>query len=213
MAARIAQAIRAAGGFRTVREGLGLSDTMLRRYAEGKAEPSAGKLARLADFCGVSLDWLVKGDGDPLSADNRTQLSDETVLIPMLDVAAAAGPGIANAGEAETRPLAFTRAYLRSLGVRPDQAHVLIATGDSMEPAIANGALLLVDRSKRRIVDDAIYVVSLDGDVRVKRVQRRVEGGLILRSDNKRYADETLDAGAADRLVVEGRVFWTGRVL
>ncbi len=83
-----------------------------------------------------------------------------------------------------------------------------------MEPTIRDGDLLLIDRSIDRIVDNGIYVVVVAGMVVVKRLQTRVDGSVVLRSDNReRYDDELIAAHDVPDLIVEGRVRWFGRTI
>jgi transcriptional regulator with XRE-family HTH domain len=42
---------------------VGVSYTTLWRYEEGKLTPSADSLQRIAGIAGVSIDWLVTGEG------------------------------------------------------------------------------------------------------------------------------------------------------
>jgi phage repressor protein C with HTH and peptisase S24 domain len=115
---------------------------------------------------------------------------------------------------AETEKIPFPRLLLQRLAVAPDQLLLLRATGDSMTPTIPDGALVLVDRSKREIGGDAIYLVSLDGEPRVKRVRKNIDGSLSLICDNREaYEPERLSRAEAERLTVHGRVCWTEKLL
>lgn len=79
-------------------------------------------------------------------------------------------------------------------------------SGDSMEPTLADGDLIIVDTARTNVDASGIYVVELQGDLLVKRVQRRMDGSLVLISDNAAYEPETVQAGAADTLKVLGRM-------
>ncbi len=80
-----------------------------------------------------------------------------------------------------------------------------------MEPTLSSGDLLLVDVSVRRIRNEALYVLVRDDDVYVKRAQRRLNGTVLITSDNERYPPEEFSEADADRLRVAGRVAWYGR--
>ena len=135
------------------------------------------------------------------------------VLVPKFEVQASAGGGIDNGALAHgpSEMIAFREDWLRSLGVNPRFAQALVARGDSMEPTIRDGDLLLVDRAIDRVVDEGIYVVTVAGLVLVKRLQMRRDGTLVLRSDNGRYEDEVVPPGELDTIVIEGRVRWIAR--
>lgn len=42
-----------------------IGESLLRRYVNGKTEPGASNLAKIADALGVSADWLVQNTDDP----------------------------------------------------------------------------------------------------------------------------------------------------
>ena len=56
-------------------------------------------------------------------------------------------------------------------------------------------------------MDGHIYVVTLGDELRVKRVQKTLKG-LILRSENSKYADIPVEGPDLETFVVHGRVRW-----
>lgn len=82
-----------------------------------------------------------------------------------------------------------------------------------MEPTIRHGDLLLIDTGEPRVKDNAIYALLIEGDLVVKRVQRKLDGTLVVRSDNDAYPPEEIPAAESARLGVVGRVRWFGRSL
>lgn len=137
---------------------------------------------------------------------------DDFRMIPRLDVHAAAGSGALVEVEDQVEMLAFRADWLRRRGINPLTAHVLTARGDSMEPTIRDGDILLVDTSIDRVMDNAIYVVVYAGRTLVKRVQLRLDGSVVLRSDNRElFEEETVPASEVPNLNVAGRVMWYGR--
>lgn len=86
---------------------------------------------------------------------------------------------------------------------------VLSAYGDSMAPTFADGDILLVDRGIAEVKIDAVYVLALNDELFIKRVQRRItDGAIIIRSDNPLYEPVTIAAEDKDTLNVRGRVLW-----
>jgi len=162
---------------------------------------------RLSQAVGRSLDWLLMGVASDESVLFSPDVAADAVSIPLLSVFAGAGAGVAQEQIAVVRRLPFSGPLLRQLGVSPHHAHFITARGDSMEPTIADGAIVLVDTSVSRIRDDGVYAIVVDGDVRLKRVQKGV-GVVTLISDNPKYRPEVLSS--TDDLKVEGKVFWTG---
>jgi len=92
----------------------------------------------------------------------------------------------------------------------PGNLNVLSAYGDSMAPTFSDGDLLLVDTGVKEIRLDAIYILSLNNELYVKRVQRRItDGSVTIKSDNPLYDPVTITNGERDSLSVLGRVVWT----
>ncbi|WP_165913560.1 LexA family transcriptional regulator [Marichromatium gracile] len=134
------------------------------------------------------------------------------VLIPRRRVAFSAGNGNLVFEEEEAPPLAFTSDWARQTGVRPSNAVVVYAKGDSMEPSICDGDVLLIDidTAGDDIRDGQVYAIRYGHELRVKRLFRRYDGSLILRSDNAgRYPEEIIPPKDQNGQVhVIGRVVW-----
>jgi hypothetical protein len=81
-----------------------------------------------------------------------------------------------------------------------DAIHV---DGESMEPTIKNGSIIFVDKTKRDIRRDGIFIVSTPGGLFIKRLNRKVDGSIELISDNELYSPEIL---APDEVRVVGKV-------
>ncbi len=175
--------------------------------AGGSAGPRLDIVARMAEGLDCSLDWLVTGRGDGPDA------SSGFVKVPRYDATLAAGAGKWNEGRRRLDDMPFTSAFLRKRLNRSSAAGlaVLEARGDSMEPGIKDGALLLIDESDQRIFD-GIFAFVLAGDARVKRF-RRLASGLQLISDNPAYPSETVEGDDLGNLQIIGRVLWVGQLL
>jgi SOS-response transcriptional repressor LexA len=129
--------------------------------------------------------------------------------IARLDVGASAGPGRLAEDEAARRPGALSQALLRQLGVRPAAASMIRVEGDSMDPTLADGDEILVDRDRREVRGrGGIFVIRLDGVLMVKRLRVAV-GGVEVVSDNPAWPTR-LCRGEVE---VIGRVAWLGRAL
>jgi len=169
----------------------------------------AGQLQQLASdvLGGVSNSVL---SNDSAVAD---QIPD-FVLVPRYDIQASAGPGAFTDQEQIVDYLAFSRDWVsRTLRVDPSKLVLISAVGDSMEPAIRAGDLLLVDTSVGSFIDDAIYVIVMFEHLVVKRIQRFFRGAVIVKSDNPAYIEQTLGPDEAADVQVAGRVRWIGRMI
>jgi hypothetical protein len=175
---------------------------------------------RLADYFGVPESRLgaplpadARADPPIVAADTAARLGHGLVAIRRLDVGVAAGPGALPDGEAAHDALCLSAGLLRELGVgRPAALTLVRVEGDSMQPTLAPGDDILVDR------DDAadrlrpgIYVLRRDDALIVKRIEPNPAGGIDIRSDNDsggRWAN--VDPRS---VVILGRVIWAGRRL
>lgn len=190
---------------------LGRSQKQLDRYAAGGGMPFS-VAAALAIETEIPLDWIATGRPQGgLPAQGEEGFS----LVPRYEVRAGAGGGVA---QVEMPPnlsgfIAFRTEWLRRLGVNPATAETLFATGDSMEPTIRDGDLLLLDRAVDRVVDNGIYVLVVGGLILLKRIQSRRDGSLVLKSDNQHYDDEVVPVDEVHDLKIEGRIRWIARTI
>lgn len=202
----------------------GVSTSAFRKWLRGDAEPSRGRLVALAEVSGVSVAWLAKGEG-PLPTQGELgewtgtrsgPLQDEGsfphgfLILPDAAEGAAAGSGD-HAPTINTKFVAFRIDWLRRmLATEPSKLILETALGDSMEPMIRDGDLLLIDTNESRIKDFGIFVLEVRKERLVKRVQRKFDGSLILISDNPLYQPEEIAAALAGEIKIVGKVVWRG---
>jgi phage repressor protein C with HTH and peptisase S24 domain len=224
IAARLRSIIKNAGGSTAASEKTGINLRTLNNYLSGISEPKVSALALLSRATGVSLDWLATGEGEMLQQINKggavattrpsTLMSpgdDDYIYLPRYEVRAAAGAGQVVHSEQIVDYLAFRAEWVRrTLRRRPEDICVIEAHGDSMEPTISNGDLLIVDMSIGQICDGAIYVFSYRGVLLVKRIAPKLTGELVISSDNPRYPSDTLTRDQIIDLNVIGHVVWHG---
>lgn len=154
---------------------------------------------RLAEFFGVPDARL----GGPKASG--------LVEIARLDIGASAGPGRLTDAEAARRPGELSPALLRQLGVRPQAASMIRVEGDSMEPLLADGDEILVDRDRSEVrARGGIFVIRIDGALMVKRLRPAAGGGLEVVSENPAYPPRRYAPGEVE---VVGRVAWMSRAL
>lgn len=130
------------------------------------------------------------------------------IAIPRIDAAASAGPGGLVEDDLGDGALRIDAALLRQLRVRAENASMISVAGDSMQPTLSDGDVILVDRGDRRGVSGAIHVVRHDDVLLVKRLARTRDGVELL-SDNPAYPPIAV-TGRPD---IIGRVVWLSRSL
>lgn len=80
----------------------------------------------------------------------------------------------------------FSRAWLRNFTqAAPQHLFWAVGDGDSMEPTIRSGEVVLIDSSQNRLqTDDCIWAIAI-GDVgKIKRLRHGRDGGVKILSDN-----------------------------
>lgn len=206
-ATRLKAEVKRAGGRKAFSELANIPLSTLNSYLAG-VEPKVTMVVRIARALGLTVAQLLERDDASDRAKART--SGDSEMIRMLNVFASAGPGYQNDEPSEFKLLPFARSILSDLGVKSSNARFLVARGDSMEPTIADGAIVLVDIAYTRPKIEGVYVL-LDGDnVRIKRIGRGFDGRIELISDNEKYPNETLAGPEAEALRVAGKVVWAG---
>lgn len=190
----------------------GVAKSTFQNWVEGKADPSFEGMVRFARETKVSVDWIATGAAQ--AGRETPSLGPDFVMVPKYNVQASAGAGALQNRENVVDFLAFQEQWVRrELRVDPRHLALITAVGDSMEPTIRAGDLLLVDTAINRFVDDAIYIVAVGGHILVKRVQLFMHGAVIVKSDNPAYVEQTLSPAEASEAVVSGRVRWIGRLM
>lgn len=205
---------------------IGLSQGTFNRMWKDGISPKGDTLLLISEKTGCSIDWLLTGEGEVKrgeQADLRAQdhvaqyasiedLVKDYVLVPRYDVKASAGVGTVIHSEQVVDHLVFKAEWVRNaLGVAAKDLALISVKGDSMEPTLSNGDLILIDISSNYVEDNAIYVLQYNGTLLVKRIQRRMDGSVTIMSDNSVYSPETLTGHLVEQLNVIGRVVWCGR--
>jgi hypothetical protein len=142
---------------------------------------------------------------------------DEYIWVPFIDIPASAGSGTIADNSAFRKPEPFKKIWITEvLKANPQNLHFMYVEGDSMEPTLLNGEMILIDTNAqvRKHLRDQVYVVRSNGNIFVKRIQISFDKTIKLISDNPRHLPETIDlSDQSQDFEVLGRVLWTGRKL
>lgn len=133
------------------------------------------------------------------------------VAVGQYAVDASAGPGADPGSERELSRIGFPERWLRRLAGDPGRLSIISVRGDSMEPALADGDDILVNRADGvERLRDGIYVLRVEDALIVKRIAMNpANRRFTIKSDNEGYEDWP-DCGPEDVEVI-GRVVWAGR--
>lgn len=208
-----------ASRLRAVREGAGLDQTPfgerigvtqghVSAMESGRKTPSLEVVMRISEVCSVSTDWLLYGDtlrfrngnGQPVES-----ASGAVIMLPIISQRAAAGSGQILMDDTHTEghlPVLQTLVA----GHPRERLRVLEVRGDSMTGVhLFDGDLVVFVHGLVR--EDGIYVISLDGDLLVKRLEwDRVGRRITVHSENSRYPTPREVPMDGDVLRIEGKV-------
>lgn len=190
------------------------------QYLASKAEESA-LTADLAQLCHVRYDWLAHGRG---KMEEALQLAEPVAVYQVGDreyefvkrvrgAVLSAGPGsVTFEVEEIDQSHAFRREWLRKRGLKPERCRVMEVHGESMDPYLADGDVVLVNLDDQRIQDGEVYAIAVDHEAKIKRLFKLTGGRIEVRSDNTsaKYRAETIEADQLERLQIIGRVVWRG---
>ena len=183
---------------------LGISDSnpaVIKRFISGESDVGFRRVC----------DWLEKtGCTIVFPEDDLTQISSYR-FVPKVAAIAGAGATLETSDEV-LGYYAFRADWMGAEHVSERQSVLMDVRGDSMEPLLKDGDTLLVDQSDTEVKDGRIYVVTLGDELRVKRIQKGFKG-YVLRSENPRYADITIEGEDLASFRVHGRVRWVGKML
>jgi len=201
------------GGMSALARLSGVSESVVRKWKQGDSEPTVSRLLALAQAGNVSVNWLVTGEtSDNTEAKpSANDITKEFAMIPGYKIQVSAGPGSTPMDEEPTRFLAFRHKWLKYRGLNKKDLVLVFTRGDSMEPTISDNNTLMIDTSQRDMIDGSIYVIRTDNHLVVKRVQKLINKGLLLLSDNKDYKEQIIEPNEANDLEVIGRVVWIGK--
>ena len=169
-------------------DGIGISRNALQQWETGATEASIAAVYRLSQV--YQADPLVLLSGIKGVEMTSPASNDEYYYIPAYEIEASAGHGAFTEGATTpAKYLAFRKDWVHDRRLAPASLSAIFARGDSMEPTIPDGAIILVDGSRIEPLDGKIYVIRIDERLWVKRVRWILGGGLRLISDNRIYGD------------------------
>jgi len=194
---------------RDLAQKIGMSYTALSDFEVGRTK-KISNLRQIAEFLGVSQEWLETGKGSskPIKALEVKPAQDYTRL-RLLDICASAGNGLAiNNDYPET--LQFidiaNHQLQKLLGYLPsgDKVRLITARGDSMQPQINDGDVIMVQIDKPYFQGDGLYVVNINDCLFVKRLQMHPDGLNVI-SNNPHYPPYLITKERLDSIKICGR--------
>lgn len=128
--------------------------------------------------------------------------------VPLREATGSMGGGSTETGGRALTYLSFRTEWIRAKG-NPENMTVIRAFGDSMDPTIVDGSVVLVDEGRRQVVKNKIFYLRYNGQMYIKRLVER-QGHLAIVSDNDPNVYLVSDA---DDFEIIGRCIWSAREL
>lgn len=199
---------------------IGANLDRIKSLMSGKATNlSRNETRLLVENLHVNPEWLTTGKGQMLNTklevnEERAMYStrSEFVMVPRYDVQASAGNGTLIQSELIVDHLAFREDWILRMGLSSKKLALIMVDGDSMEPTLHNGDLVLIDLRTDGYLLNGIYAIQYKGYLLIKRIQSKLDGSIVIRSDNSMYESEILTDNEESFIVV-GRVVWFGRTM
>lgn len=183
-----------------------VSRSYLASIETGRKEPSFSFVSSLIGAFGVEPNWFFGvGSSDPDEAETVSQF----VPIPRYTVSASAGPGAIAGDYLDVSAYAFRLEWLKRRHLDHKKLAVIEVRGDSMEPKLSAGDLILLDQAQTSPIDGNTYVVRLGEELVVKNMQRIDRDTIALISNNAVYPPRHIEAkaiGPREEIDIIGRV-------
>lgn len=198
---------------------IGASRGTVSMWLSGTTNPTGDRLIKTARFLNTTPEWILTGsdalqrvlDGaaTPMLTTDLPADSHH-VWIDVVDVSFSCGEGesIELHFESIKKRLAFEPEFFSKRGVKPHNAKLMYAKGDSMEMYIFDGDIFAIDTSDTEIKEGGIYAVYFEGEAMLKQIFKEEGGVIALHSLNSKYRDKIISDqnGASFRVI--GRQFW-----
>ncbi|MEE8657705.1 hypothetical protein CGLAMM_03775 [Acetobacteraceae bacterium EV16G] len=199
---RLRDAVRSKGGVTAVSMMADIPTSSLSSYVYGR-EMKLSAAVKIARVCSVSLEWLAgitehpedlqcPGKRPDFASENGVDDGINVIkYLTYFDAGAFTRDENAGLGNAASKYMSLTKSFLDDLGVQTETSIVVKVSGDSMEPTLRNGDLILVDTTPNEVVS-GLHVIMINGRITVRRVAYPIAGGATLIADNKLYPSQDI---------------------
>lgn len=201
---RLREVVNRFGGITSVATMADIPVSTMSGYIYGR-EMKLSAAVKIARVCSVSLEWLAgitehphsttfTGQSyEPLSIKGPRVENAVVEQLPFYDAASFLQSGNAERGNFETEQVSITEGFLDKLDAKAETSFILKISGDSMEPTLRDGDLVLSETTPNEAVFGLI-VLMIKGRMTVRRVAYSLAGGATLIADNKLYPSQDIDS-------------------
>lgn len=152
---------------------IGAAQNTVSQWENGSREPDNETINRIANFFNISIDYLLGNESTP------TTTTDKGIKIPVLGEVAAGFPMFADENIIDYEEIPAEMA-------KNDDYFALKIHGDSMEPRICSGDVVIV-RKQSNVDSGDIAIVIVNGDLGTCKKVVKHSSGISLISFNSKY--------------------------
>lgn len=171
---------------------IGTSNVVINRYIKDKTTPDYNFLNKLVTRFNININWLLTGEGSMFPSRNIKHIGNgDYYCMPIIDGVSCGSPQEIESAD----PLDHILIDTNSLSGDFNDYFAFNASGESMEPYISNGDVIIVKQHDDwNTVDDRICVVRVDGEITLKKVKSFSNGKeILLQPYNKNFPPILLD--------------------
>lgn len=193
------------------------SPAQISQWINGSADSKTGKARSMKSDTAREIEVALKlprGWFDQPVESAHTTPQKGYIQLTLLDIKAEAGNGFDNNDYPKSvKLIEVSEKWAKNkLGHNLNSISVITASGDSMQPTFHSGDWLFVDQAINFYEDEGVYVYMSTEGLKVKRLQKLINGGLLIISDNPNYTNETLKSHEIDSIKICGKVVKTLRI-
>ena len=151
---------------------------------------------------------LITGEFHLTEPDSETSQSFE---IPYLEARGSCGGGsLSNSNEIAGK-LVKEKTWFLKYNIKPSDALVVFADGESMADFIVDGDIVIFNKSKTEPKSGRIYLINHPDGLKIKQLRREIDGTWVLESrnpDKRRYPDERIPSSMSNLLEILGEFIY-----
>lgn len=157
----------------------------------------------------INLEWLLNNEGEMFLSEEHKE--DEGLLKVSIDYKNSGSCGCGAFIDEGNCPdtIYISKFWIKNiLRASTKDLMFIFAEGDSMEPKINDGDMLLIDKTQTE-PKNGVYLIRFDNELFVKRIQLFPDK-IELLSDNSNYKPIEIKKHELDGVTIVGRVVWNG---
>ncbi|MCL1939736.1 MAG: helix-turn-helix domain-containing protein [Desulfovibrionaceae bacterium] len=180
-----------------------LAQNYISQIKTGSRYGSIEALQKIADALDLSLpEFFARKDAS----------LPELVYVQKVKARPSAGSGSLETDSEHAGYYSFHSSFIARKRGTPDSMKIFEVSGDSMSPTLGDSDLIMINMKEADVRTGHIYLLRIEDELLVKRLETRPGGIILIRSDNPDY--ETITVSRNDEhldMQIFGRMVWSCR--